>query len=300
MKKAPRFPSRWAGRWRTLGTTTVLTAALGACTSMDNLFYGAREGTVEYPGSGAAPGAVPSYTVKYKDTLDSVSQRFGVPRETIIERNKLKEPYTLTPGTTLALPGARVVNGAGGGTTATAAAAPGGAPGPVRRETLAPPPTSEPPRSAAPSSAAPASGEPTPLSPPPHKAEASGPAPRFEWPVRGKVVGTYGMRDGQKNDGIDIAADKGAPVHAADSGTVVYAGSEVKGMGNLLLISHSGGYITAYGNNDALMVKKGDTVKKGQPIAKVGNSGGSSDTHLHFEVRRGNKTVDPQTLLSGG
>ncbi|MBV8392701.1 MAG: M23 family metallopeptidase [Alphaproteobacteria bacterium] len=290
MKKAPRFPSRWASRWRTLGITAVLSTALGACTSMDNVFYGAREGTLEYPGSGAGANAAPSYVVKYKDTVDGVSQRFGVPRETIIERNKLKEPYTLTPGTTLELPGARVMQ-----STEMASAAPAaGAPGPVKRETLAPPPQSESPRSAAP-----ASGEPTPLSPPAKPEPALG-AARFEWPVRGKVVGAYGMRDGQKNDGIDIAAEKGANVHAADSGTVVYAGSEVKGMGNLLLVSHANGYITAYGNNDALLVKKGDVVKKGQPIAKVGNSGGSADTHLHFEVRRGNKTVDPQTLLPGG
>ena len=77
-------------------------------------------------------------------------------------------------------------------------------------------------------------------------------------PIRGKVVSGFGSHDGQKNDGIDIAAEKGATVHAADGGTVVYAGNEVRGMGNLLLVSHSGGYITAYGNNEALLVKKGD------------------------------------------
>jgi len=306
MKKAPRFPSRWAGRSQTLAITAMLSAALGACSSMDNVLYGAREGTVEYPGSGATAGAVPSYVVKYKDTVDSVAQRFGVSSQTIIERNKLQPPYALQPGRTIEIPGARVIAPSSSESVETAAAAPSR--GPVQRETLAPPPgatsastsgqtQSEPPRSAAPSPAA--TGEPTPLGPAAAAPPPSGPAPRFEWPIRGKVIAGYGTHDGQKNDGIDIQAEKGATVHAADSGTVVYAGNEVRGMGNLLLVSHSGGYITAYGYNDSLLVKKGDTVKKGQAIAKVGTSGTAPDPRLHFEVRRGNKTLDPATVLPG-
>ena len=116
--------------------------------------------------------------------------------------------------------------------------------------------------------------------------------------MRGKVVSNYGSAGGQKNDGIDIAADKGASVKAADGGTVVYAGNEVKGMGNLVLVSHNGGYITAYGNNETLLVQKGDAVKKGQQIAKVG-SGASGEPRLHFEVRHANKTIDPMTVLPG-
>ena len=97
------------------------------------------------------------------------------------------------------------------------------------------------------------------------------PPARMIWPVHGKIVSKYGTSGGQKNDGIDIAAAKGATVKAAESGKVVYAGNEVAKMGNLLLVEHSGGYITAYGNNESLLVKKGDTVKKGQAIAKVGD-----------------------------
>jgi murein DD-endopeptidase MepM/ murein hydrolase activator NlpD len=125
----------------------------------------------------------------------------------------------------------------------------------------------------------------------------SGPAPRFEWPVRGRIVAPYGAQGGQKNDGIDIATEKGAPVKAADGGTVVYAGSEVRGMGNLLLVSHANGYITAYGYNDELLVKKGDVVKKGQVIAKAGASGAAADPRLHFEVRHAGKTIDPVSVL---
>ncbi|MBS0518882.1 MAG: M23 family metallopeptidase [Proteobacteria bacterium] len=291
MKRALRFPSRWAGRLHTLGITAVLTIALGACSNL----YGAREGTIEYPGSGATPNSAASYVVKNKDTVDGIARRYGVSPQTIIERNKLKPPYMLRAGQTIEIPGARVVEPSS--STETAAASPN-PPAAVKREALAPPPgQSESSRSEAPKSAAPAPepGQPTPLSPPVKEKPTH--APRFEWPVRGKVVVPYGNHDGQKSDGIDIQAEKDAPVHAADSGTVVYAGNEVRGMGNLLLVSHPGGYITAYGYNDSLLVKKGEAVKKGQTIAKVGTSGSAPDPRLHFEVRRGNKTIDPMTVL---
>ena len=125
------------------------------------------------------------------------------------------------------------------------------------------------------------------------------PPPRFAWPVKGKVLAPYGAAaGGQKNDGIDIQAENGAPVKAADGGTVVYAGSEVAHLGNLLLIEHPGGYITAYGNNEEVLVKKGDAVKKGQTIAQAGSSGGAASPRLHFEVSRGgSQTIDPMTVL---
>lgn len=268
----------------------VLSVALGAC----NTVMGAREGTMEYPGSAAGPNAVPVYVVKDKDTVESLSQRYGVSSQTIIDRNNLKQPYTLKAGQTLQMPGARfVADNVGTATTTQTAAANPSAPGPVKREALAAPGQSEAPRSAAPA------GEPTPLAPAAHSVTvpATPPAQRMAWPVNGKVVSSYGTSGGQRNDGIDIAASKGTTVKAADSGKVIYAGNEVAKMGNLLLVEHSGGYITAYGNNEALLVKKGDTVKKGQAIAKVGNSGGSAEPQLHFEVRRSGKTIDPTTVL---
>ena len=118
------------------------------------------------------------------------------------------------------------------------------------------------------------------------------------WPLRGRILSGYGTKpDGQKNDGIDIAAAKGTPVKAAEAGTVVYAGSEAPRMGNLLLVSHASGYITAYAHNEALLVKKGDRVTKGQTIARVGNSGGVTEPQLHFEVRKDNRTIDPTQVL---
>ena len=297
MKRALRFPLRWAGQSRTLLTAVALSVALGAC---DNVIYGAREGTMEYPGSGAAPGAVPTYVVKTRDTVDGIAQRYGVSPRTIIERNKLQEPYRIQPGQTLEVPGARVVEPAPTTEPQTAAAASASPRGPVKSEQLAPPPGSS--QGEPPNPARPAPAEPTPLSPAASSVTVpatppSGPAPRFEWPVHGRIVAPYGTQGGQKNDGIDIAADKGAPVKAADGGTVVYAGNEVRGMGNLLLVSHANGYITAYGYNDELLVKKGDTVKKGQVIAKAGTSGAAADPRVHFEVRHAGKTIDPAGVL---
>ncbi len=281
MKRAPRFPSRWAGRTLTLLTVAVLPAALGAC---ETVLYGAREGTIEYPGSGASPNAVPVYVVQDKDTVDNIAQRFGVSSQTIIERNKLTAPYTLRLGQNLEIPGAKPP-----APGAQAAAQPSSPPGgPVKQESL--PPPGEAGKGPA------ASGQPTPLSPPGKEVTVTATPPRFEWPANGKVVGSYGGAGGQKNDGIDIATDKGASVKAADSGTVVYAGNEVKNMGNLLLVSHQGGYITAYGNNAELLVKKGDVVKRGQEIAKVGTNA-AGEGRLHFEVRHSNKTVDPASVL---
>ena len=295
MKRAPRYPSRWAGWMRTLGTTAALSVALGACSNV----LGPRGGTMEYPGSGAGPNAVAVYVVNEKDTVDSISQRYGVPSQTIIDRTNLKAPYKLKVGQNLELPGARFVADNTGATQAAAATLPG----PVKREALAAPGAKgESARNEA------TSGEPTPLSPsattamaskPEVSVPATPPPPRFAWPLHGKILAPYGTASGgQKNDGIDIAAAKGTAVKAAEAGTVIYAGAEVAKLGNLVLIEHSGGYITAYGNNEALLVKKGDAVKKGQAIAKAGSSGGVQSPRLHFEVRRGgSKTIDPMTVL---
>jgi murein DD-endopeptidase MepM/ murein hydrolase activator NlpD len=302
MKRALRFPLRWAGRNRTLLTAVAMCAALGAC---DNVVYGAREGTMEYPGSGAAPGAVPTYVVRTRDTVDSIAQRYGVSSQTIIERNKLQEPYRIQPGQTLEVPGARVVEPAAAVETQTGSAS-GTAPGPrgaVQKEQLAPPPGTS--QGEPPNPARPAAGEPTPLSPAANSVTVAatpppaGPTPRFQWPLKGKILTTYGAgTNGQRSDGIDIAVERGAPVKASEDGKVAYVGNEVAQYGNLVLVEHSAGYITAYGNNDSVLVAKDDVVKKGQVIAKAGNSGNAASPRLHFEIRRGgNKSLDPMSLL---
>lgn len=120
----------------------------------------------------------------------------------------------------------------------------------------------------------------------------------FIWPVSGEVLKGYGPgADGGRNDGVNISATKGADVRAAAGGEVVYAGNELAGFGNLILIRHPGGWVTAYAHSDALLVKEGDLVKQGQPIASAGATGSASTTQVHFELRKGKEPVDPTQHL---
>ena len=121
---------------------------------------------------------------------------------------------------------------------------------------------------------------------------------KFSWPVRGKVISKFGViAKGRNNDGINIKAPLGTTVKAADAGTIAYAGNELKGFGNLILLKHSGGWITAYAHNDRLLVKKGQKVRKGEKIATVGSTGGVNSPQLHFEIRAGKKAVNPLNYL---
>ena len=123
---------------------------------------------------------------------------------------------------------------------------------------------------------------------------------RFPWPVRGRILANYGSSsaEGGRNDGINIAAPLGTPVRAVDAGVVAYAGNELKGFGNLVLIKHANGWISAYAHLDDVGLKPGDKIAAGQVIAKVGESGGVAEPQLHFELRRGKKPVDPKEFLA--
>ncbi|SMF75672.1 Murein DD-endopeptidase MepM and murein hydrolase activator NlpD, contain LysM domain [Azospirillum oryzae] len=134
------------------------------------------------------------------------------------------------------------------------------------------------------------------------KAEVGAPPPRgsarFLWPVKGKLISGFGPKpDGLHNDGLNIAAPKGTAVVAADNGVVAYAGNELRGFGNLLLLKHSDGWITAYAHLDKIEVERGATVKRGQLIARVGQTGGVSSPQLHFELRKGSQAVDPSDQM---
>jgi len=120
--------------------------------------------------------------------------------------------------------------------------------------------------------------------------------PEFRWPARGRIIQGYASGG---NDGINIAVPEGTQVKAAEGGEVAYAGSELKGYGNMVLIRHPNGFVTAYANNGELVVKKGDKVKRGQTIAHSGQSGNVGSPQLHFELRKGSTPVDPTSYLAG-
>jgi murein DD-endopeptidase MepM/ murein hydrolase activator NlpD len=137
------------------------------------------------------------------------------------------------------------------------------------------------------------------LTPPPAPALApvlaSG---RFMWPVQGRVLSAFGAgTNGERNDGINIAAPRGTPIHAAASGTVTYVGNELRGFGNLVLIRHDGGYVTAYAHADEITVARGDSIKAGQVIGRLGATGDVTEPQLHFEIREGTRPVNPLGLL---
>lgn len=124
-------------------------------------------------------------------------------------------------------------------------------------------------------------------------------AGKFRWPVKGRVIAKFGARkDGTQNDGINVSVPRGTPVHAAENGVVAYAGSELKGYGNLILIRHEGNWVTAYAHNSSLKVKRGDKVRRGQEIAAAGATGTVERPQLHFELRKGSKPVNPMPYLN--
>jgi murein DD-endopeptidase MepM/ murein hydrolase activator NlpD len=135
-----------------------------------------------------------------------------------------------------------------------------------------------------------------PVQEPEQTASLAGPSTDFRWPARGRVIAGFGANGG--NEGINIAVPEGTPVKAAEAGTVTYSGSEVKGYGNLVLIRHDNGYISAYAHNGELSVKRGERVKRGQVIATSGQTGNVTSPQLHFELRKGQAPVDPMPYLS--
>jgi murein DD-endopeptidase MepM/ murein hydrolase activator NlpD len=133
--------------------------------------------------------------------------------------------------------------------------------------------------------------------------KASAPMPvappgKFRWPVKGKVIAGFGSKsDGTHNDGVNLAVPLGTEVHAAEAGIVAYAGSELKGYGQLILIRHDSGWVTAYAHNDQMLVKRDDKVRRGQVIAKAGKTGAVEQPQVHFEIRQGPTPVDPLPYL---
>jgi murein DD-endopeptidase MepM/ murein hydrolase activator NlpD len=131
-------------------------------------------------------------------------------------------------------------------------------------------------------------------------AEPAGDLPTFRWPVRGRIIAGFGPKpNGLQNDGINLAVPEGTPIKAAEDGVVAYAGNELKGYGNLVLVRHSNGFVTAYAHASEILVKRGETVKRGQVIAHSGQTGNVTSPQLHFEIRKGATPVDPAQYLNG-
>ncbi len=231
------------------------------------------------------------HVVQDDETIYAISQRFGIDMGELVRINRIPPPYLIEKGQKLLLP-----EGQGAPVKTVARHAP---PQVERTEDTraAANPTSLPTPDARAAERPPApriaKAAPRPLQEP---AKRSG--GKFLWPVRGRVLVGFGPRQGGfHNDGINIAAPAGTPVHAAENGVVVYTGNQLQGFGNMVLIKHADGWMTAYAHNAQLMVSRGDIVRRGQIISRVGNSGNVVQSQLHFELRRGDQAVDPRRYL---
>src|SRR3954468_9800640 len=249
--------------------------------------------------------AAPSSThfVNHGDTLASIARKNHISAAELARANGLDPSAKLKLGARLAVPGAKTA-----AVAAPLAAAPvGAAPvvGTLQPIAAAPAPATKMAAVAAPVQSArlaqaTANVEDKAAEAPAKAAETTSALPTFRWPVRGKVVTSYGAKtNGKSNDGINLAVPEGTPVKAAEDGVVAYSGNELKGYGNLVLVRHSNGYVTAYAHASELLVKRGDPIKRGQIIAKSGQSGEVASPQLHFEIRKGSSPVDPLQFLNG-
>jgi murein DD-endopeptidase MepM/ murein hydrolase activator NlpD len=222
------------------------------------------------------------HTLKAGESLYSIARQHGVALAELQRVNGITEPTRVRAGTVLFVPG----------NTEPAPAVAERIPAATPRASLGAPGTA---------------GQPRMLNTPGEKtaalgdrsSDASAPtaeavAGSFRWPARGRVIAAFGKRpDGTHNDGVNIAVPQGTEIHAAESGRVAYAGNELKGYGNLVLIRHDNGWVSAYAHADQILVKRDDVVRRGQVIAKAGKTGTVDQPQLHFELRQGAKPVDP-------
>jgi murein DD-endopeptidase MepM/ murein hydrolase activator NlpD len=249
------------------------------------------------PASKAAPVAAATslHVVNHGDTLMGIARRNHISVGELARANGLQPAAQLRIGMKLNVPVKASASAAPVAQPAVAQAAPVSVP-PVTKLAAV---TSDPQQKAR--LAQTTNVEETPAAETPVKSsETTGALPTFRWPVRGKVITSYGAKtNGKANDGINLAVPEGTPVKAAEDGVVAYSGNELKGYGNLVLVRHSNGYVTAYAHASELLVKRGDTIKRGQIIAKSGQSGEAGSPQLHFEIRKGSTPVDPLQFLNG-
>lgn len=270
------------------------------------------------------------HRVKSGETIYGISRGYGMDMTLLARLNGVKPPYTIKVGEELVLPAVGEAPPAPQEPEEPPLVEPVAKPAKVETAELAPPPTTKPAPKEAPK--AKSTQEIVAVAPPPAKTKpatkpVTKPAPKpkakaevkpqaksvplktvavdesvsrygFSWPLRGKVLSDFGPKGrGLHNDGVNIRAANGAPVRAAADGKVAYAGNELRGYGNLLLIRHTNGWTTAYAHNSKLLVRRGQEVKRGTLIAKAGRTGGVETTQLHFEIRKGKQAVDPIRYL---
>jgi murein DD-endopeptidase MepM/ murein hydrolase activator NlpD len=243
-----------------------------------------------------APTSYYTLPVEKGESLKDIASRYQVREEDLLALNDLYDRNAVVKGTTIRVPAYGRLREASLTTTEV----------PVSRDEDSPRPLA---------SSRPAKIEKTPIPEPKPTTQKAKPdeswlswmmpssdtpplSERLVWPVKGRLLSSFGAgSNGARNDGINISASRGAPVHAAAAGTVTYVGDELKAYGNLVLIRHDNGFITAYAHCDKINVARGERVTSGQVIASVGATGDVDQPQVHFELRQGTKPVDPAPYL---
>lgn len=222
------------------------------------------------------------HTVSAGETVYAIARKFDVEPNELARINGIRPPFTIRVGENLLIPTGNL-------------------------QSVTAPHRPEPGTSSAPAATSVPSSTPLPPVRPKQVTETArkvmpGPPRRsgqgFFWPVQGRVISRFGVKQsGLRNDGINIKAPRGTPILATENGVVAYVGNELRGFGNLVLIKHDDGWISAYAHTEKLAVSKGDRVRRGQKIATVGNTGGVGEPQLHFELRKNKRAVNPQKFL---
>ncbi len=258
-----------------------------------------------------------TYVMKPGDSLYKVARTYKVPFTELQVVNGISNPLKVRPGVTLKVPQGHAMTAAAdpaavvpGATAAIASPAPS-APlpsvspaGPEAASSSVPTTSAQPTiinnaMKPAASEVAP-KGDKVAVATPQAavQANAATDQTKLRWPAQGKIIAGFGGRtDGTHNDGVNLSVPQGTEVHAAEGGVIAYAGSELKGYGNLVLVRHDNGWVTAYAHNEELLVKRGDRVKRGQVIAKAGKTGTVDQPQVHFELRQNSRPVDPTPFM---
>jgi murein DD-endopeptidase MepM/ murein hydrolase activator NlpD len=254
----------------------------------------------------AAKPGIHHHRVKRGESLAVIARQYGTSHAELARANAMTDPDRLQPGDVVKVP-------QGGQAVADASRAPSIAvprikkvkTRPVRVASASPNvpiPSSKPDRGPLPKKQA------STPKPKPKKVASIGKLPKpkpmsgskFRWPARGRIISSYGAKsNGKHNDGINIAVPQGTSIKAAENGVVAYAGNELKGYGNLILVRHDNNWVSAYAHSSKILVKRGDKIRRGQIIAKAGQSGLVNRPQLHFELRKGSRPVDPRRHMTG-
>lgn len=226
-----------------------------------------------------------THVVRRGETLYRIARTYGIAVADLMETNGILDPRELAVGQELFVPGAAAPLEVPPAPVPGAPPAPGPAgPAPGGRT---PPPAPDPERDGPPAR------EPQPGA---REAESTRPAGAFAWPLKGVLYGRFGVRDGRRHDGIDLAAPEGTRVGATADGEVIYVGEQA-GYGRIVILKHAGGLVSLYAHMRRALVREGDRVARGDAVGEVGQTGRTSGPHLHFEIREGTRPRNPLLYL---